>query len=126
MLKIADMDDVKYISFKDTLLDNKIGSLHLNNMNDIPVRFESLVGVNVKDKVHYNRETNNVRNLLMKVQYDNAPLLTGVEQGTGSKQDHMHLLFTLKLKFEVKNGQKIIMLQRLHQRITAIMNQQYQ
>ena len=44
------MDDVKYISFKDTLPKDKIASLHINNMNDIPVRFESLIGINAKDQ----------------------------------------------------------------------------
>ena len=73
------MDDVKYISFKDTSLKDKIASLYINNMNNILVRFESLIGINVKDQAQYNGESNNVRNLLLKVTYNNALLFVRVE-----------------------------------------------
>ena len=48
-------------------------------MNDIPVRFESLIGINVKDQVQYNGKSNNIRNLLLKVTYNNAPLFVRVK-----------------------------------------------
>ena len=67
-------------------------------MNDILVKFKSLIGINVQDEANFKWENNNVRNLLLKVKYKNAPLFTGVEQGTGEKQDHIHILFTSKLK----------------------------
>ena len=95
---LANIDDIKYISFKD-MPNEKIASLHINNMNDILVRFESLIRINIQDKANYNGENNNIRNLLLKVKYNNAPLFTGVEQGTGVKQDHVHILVTPKLKY---------------------------
>ena len=48
-------------------------------MNNVPVRFESLIGINVKDEVKYNREIDNMCNLLLKVQHNNAPLFVGIE-----------------------------------------------
>ena len=96
------MNDIKYISFKDISLNKKIASLHINNMNDIQVRFDSLIEINVQDKVNYNRDNDNVRNLLLKVKYNNDPLFIGVEQGTGSKQDYVHMLFSLKLEFKAR------------------------
>ena len=95
------MNNVKYISFKDTSSNEKIASLYINNMNDIPVRFKSLIGINIKDKVYYNGKSDNIRNLLLEIKYNYIPLFVGVEQKIGSKQDHIHLLFIPKLKFEV-------------------------
>ena len=79
------MEDIKYISFKDTSSNEKVVSLHINNMNDIPVQFKSLIGINVQDEANFKGENNNVRNLLLNVKYNNTPLFTGVEQGTGVK-----------------------------------------
>ena len=84
-LQIENMNYIKYISFKDTSSNKKIASLHINNMNNIPVRFESLIEINVKDEAYYNGKSDNVRNLLLKIKYNNAPLFIGVEQGIGFK-----------------------------------------
>ena len=64
---IGNMNDIKYIFFKDTSLNEKVASFHLNNMNNVPMRLESLIGINVKDKTQYNREIDNLSNLLLKV-----------------------------------------------------------
>ena len=76
------MEDIKYILFKDTSSNEKVVSLHINNMNDIPVRFKSFIGINIQDKANHNGNNDNIRNLLLKVKYNNALLLIGVEQGT--------------------------------------------
>ena len=76
---IVNIDDIKYILFKDTLSNEKVACFYINNMNDILIRFESLIGINVKDKAHYKGKSNNVRTLLLNVKYNNAPLFVGVE-----------------------------------------------
>ena len=73
------MDDIKYVSFKDTSLNEKVASLHTNNMNDIPVWFESLIGINTQDKANFKGENNNMRNLLLSAKHNNTLLFGGVE-----------------------------------------------
>ena len=46
-LEIPGMEDVKYISFKHTSLNDKVGALHLNNMTNVKIRFETLHNINV-------------------------------------------------------------------------------
>ena len=47
--EILEIKDIKFISFKHTMSDDKVGVLHLNNMNNIKVRFETLYNTNVFD-----------------------------------------------------------------------------
>ena len=72
-------------------------------MNSGNIRFKSLLEANVKEEVVFQKERDNLRQMLMKVKYNRAPLFIRVEQGTGSKQNNVHVLFSLKLKQEVIN-----------------------
>ena len=40
--KILGIENIKYVSFKNTILNNKVGALHLNNINNVKVRFETI------------------------------------------------------------------------------------
>ena len=44
------MEDIKFISFKNTTIEDKVGVLYLNEINNILVRFESLLEVNMKEE----------------------------------------------------------------------------
>jgi len=41
-LEIPGMEDIKYISFKNTSSNDKVGALYLNNMTNVKVRFKIL------------------------------------------------------------------------------------
>ena len=77
--EIVNIEDIKFISFKNITIDNKAGALHLNKVNNMLVRFESLLEVNTKEKVIYNGEKNNLRITLMVIKYNYAQLFVGVE-----------------------------------------------
>ena len=73
------MKDIKYISFKNTTLNNKVGALHLNNMNNIKVRFESLHNMNVFEEVTYEEKIGTIRDILLSIKYNKAQLFMGIE-----------------------------------------------
>ena len=51
----------------------------MNNMKNILVQFESLIGINMQDKANFKGENNNVRNLLLSMKHNNAPLFADIE-----------------------------------------------
>ena len=60
-IDIRNMDDIKYISLKHTSSEDKVESLHINNMNDRNIRFESLLEANAKEEVVFQKERDNLR-----------------------------------------------------------------
>ena len=54
--EIANMEDIKFISFKNTTTKDKVSALHINEINNVPVRFESLLEVNAKEEAIYEGE----------------------------------------------------------------------
>ena len=77
------MNDIKYISFKHTTSDDKVGVLYLNNMNNTKVRFETLYNINVFDQVEFQGKTSIIRYALIELKYNKSQLFYGVEQGKG-------------------------------------------
>jgi len=52
-LEISGMEDVKYISFKHTSSNNKVGSLHLSNITNVKARFETLYNTNILEQAFF-------------------------------------------------------------------------
>ena len=70
--EIPEMKDIKYISFKYTTLDDKVGVLHFNNMNNVKVRFKILYNTNVFDLVEFQGKTSTTREVLMEIKHNKA------------------------------------------------------
>ena len=81
--EIANIDDIKFISFKSTKTEDKARVLHINKVNNTPVKFESLCELNVKKETIYQGERENLRTTLMGIKHNNTLLFVGVEQGRG-------------------------------------------
>ena len=77
--EIPEMKDIKYISFKHTTSDDKVGVLHLKNINNMKVRFKTLYNTNVFDLVEFQGKTSTIREALIEVKYNKAQLFCRVE-----------------------------------------------
>ena len=66
------MEDIKYISFRNTTLNDKIGSLHLNNMTNIKVRFEILKNTNILENARYEDKQGSLREILLEIKHNKA------------------------------------------------------
>ena len=54
--EIANMEDIKFILFKNTTTKDKVGTLYINKINNTLVIFKSLLEVNVKEEAIYEGE----------------------------------------------------------------------
>ena len=70
--EIPEMKDIKYISFKNTILDDKVGALHLNNMNNGKVRFEILHNTNIFKELTYEEKISMIRDILLSIKCNKA------------------------------------------------------
>ena len=69
-LTIPSIEDAKYISFRNTLSNDKVGALYLNNMNNIKVQHETLMDINMLEEVEYNTKKASVREILLSIKYN--------------------------------------------------------
>ena len=69
-LEIPGMEDIKYISFKNTFSNDKIGALYLNNMANVKVRFKILKNTNVLEVAEYEDKKGSLREILLGIKYN--------------------------------------------------------
>jgi len=57
-------------------------SLNVNNINNVPVKYEFIDNTNILDEVKYKGKTGILRDILLDIKHNNSLLFVGVEQGT--------------------------------------------
>ena len=55
------------MSFRDTSADNQLETLHLNELNNIEVRFETLNGVNINSLAMFNDKQAGLKDILLEI-----------------------------------------------------------
>ena len=74
-----DRDYTKYVSFKVTDPNVRLGMIHSNNLIDINAKYEVLEGVSVIDIAIYNTQRYWLRDFLLKVKVNIIKLFAAVE-----------------------------------------------
>ena len=67
------------MTFRDTVPDNKLGYLYLNEINNIDRRFETLNNVNTNDNSIMKEEQTKLRDYLLSIKVNNTPIFIRVE-----------------------------------------------
>jgi len=70
---------MKYISFKNSISDIRLGALQINKMNNVETRFESLQNINLFDHMIINSKTASLREMFLSMKINNTLLFIGVE-----------------------------------------------
>ena len=86
------------ISFKDTTADDRLGTLYLNELNNIKSCFETLNGINTDDLVMMNDEQAELQDFLLQVKANEVPLFAGIKQGSGKNENNVLVITMLKLR----------------------------
>ena len=78
-IQISDKTNFLYISFRYALSDTKLVSIHINNINNVKVRFEIINKIDILDKARCNGTERIVRDLLLSIKHREAPLFISME-----------------------------------------------
>ena len=60
--------------------------------------FKMLFNAKVQDRVKFEEKTGTLRDIILSIKLNKAPLFVGVEQGAGSNEDNILLLMTPSLR----------------------------
>ena len=89
----------KYISFKYTSPDIKLGTLHSNNISNIVAKYEVLYNININDKVSNRVQSNLVRDLLLNALHKENQLFLSAKQGSGKYSNDILVIPNPKCKY---------------------------
>jgi len=103
VLKFENGKKLRYISFKESLLDIRLYALHINEMNNVETQFESLLNARVKDRVKFEGKIGTLRDMILSVKQNKVQIFVGVEQGARSNTNNILLLIIPSLRKKVQN-----------------------
>ena len=69
----------KYISFKESTSNQRLGALHINEMNNVETQFELFENAKVMDRIIYHEKIGALYDMLLSIKVNRAPLFIGVE-----------------------------------------------
>ena len=78
----------------------KIGSLHINDVNNVEVRHEFIINADIEDIVEYNGQKGTLRDIILDVKHRSHPLFTSIEQEREQNNDKVYLLMIPKIQHE--------------------------
>ena len=79
LFKIGDGSQIKYVSFKYSNTNIRLTILYMNNMCNVEVGYDFFVNIDVEDKICYNRVEECLRDIILGIKYNKAPLFVGVK-----------------------------------------------
>ena len=77
--KLKDGTHFKYVSFKESIKDMRLCALHINELNNVEIRFESLYNVKVFDRVSYKDQTGVLHDMLLLIKVSKINLFVRIE-----------------------------------------------
>ena len=78
-IMLENRDYTRYISFQNTILDDKLVYLNLNNYNNIEVKYKLIKNIDIDKEASYKGKIGTIRDLLLKIKVDEDPLFIGLE-----------------------------------------------
>ena len=78
-IKIRNRKHFHYILFRESLPETKVCALHINEMNNIETRFQSLFNAKIGDRIKMNGNIGSLQDIILDIKVNKAPLFVGVE-----------------------------------------------
>ena len=89
----------KYISFKHTSLETRIGCLHANNCQNVKGNYEILYNMDMNKIINIEDKQRFLKNYLINIMINNTtPMILGVEQGTSKYAADIFIVFSPQMK----------------------------
>jgi len=87
-----------YILFKYSSSEIKLGSLYINDVSNMEVRYEFIEDTTIDDLVEFKGKQETIRDALLSVKYNNHPLFTIVEQEVEKFKYRVYMLMIPRLR----------------------------
>ena len=78
-IQVSNRTHYQYILFHKIPLETKMCSLYVNNINNVPVKYEFINNASILDQVKYNSKTGILRDILLDIKHNHSSLFIRVE-----------------------------------------------
>ena len=78
-IEIGNRKFCKYILLYQTLSNVKVTCLHINNVNNIDIRYEHVKNADMNDIAEHKEQSRTIRDIFLNIKINNMLLFTGVE-----------------------------------------------
>jgi len=92
----------KYLSYKRSKTEERVASMHYNDIINVKARFEILFGAKGEDVVQYNGKTSKLKRLLLDLKEGDERLFLAVEQGAGIAKNNIQVILNPQMKDKAK------------------------
>ena len=82
-MKRGSGNHIKYILFKNSTSQMRIGALHINSMRNVAVKYKYITNVHINDIVSYEGKIASLKEIIMAVKKDGTNTFLATEQGSG-------------------------------------------
>ena len=101
-MKFQNGNHTKYISFKKTNTQIKLGILYSNNLRNIELEYEIFKDLDINNTVQVRGKEYNIKDYLLELEVDKVKLFIVVEQGGGKMSKYIMVVVSLKAKIIVR------------------------
>ena len=90
---IAKCTSLKYFSFKQSNIQEKIKAIQVNEYQNYKPNFKIIYNANIDDNTEYTNYKGTLRNMLLKVESCGNRLFIHIEQGIGQNSAYVYLIY---------------------------------
>jgi len=98
-LNTSKMQEMKYVSFKTTTSEMRIGAMKANEWINIKSRFETLFNVNKHEIIMKNGIQETLKTCILKQEHNGIKLFLAIETGSGQSENDTHVVINPEVKF---------------------------
>ena len=92
-IKFSTHSHIKYVSFANSIRNERIGALQLNKFINIKLKYECLEDVGVLDAAKFQDQTKTLSEFIMSAKKNGIFLFSGIEQGSGKNEKNTYVYF---------------------------------
>ena len=92
----------RYMSFKGTDTNNRIGYLHLNKITNVKAKYNILERVSIIDEVYYKGKKGELCDFLLEIKNGTILLFIRVEQGSGRHKNNVLVISIPRNRMEAQ------------------------
>ena len=92
----------RYISFRNSKLDIRLGELHINSSCNVPIKYEHIKNAELSEKVTYQEKIAMFKEMILSIKCNGGKIFVAVEKGVGKHKNSAFLLMKPMMRMIVR------------------------
>ena len=94
--------NTRYISFRNSKTDMRLGGLYINSLYNIPMKYEYIENIELLEKVTYQRKKTMLKEMILSIKYNEGRIFVAVEKEVGKHKNSAFLFIIPTMRMIVR------------------------